>query len=69
VISLADLRAAEGQPVTVALSDGTVLADCVIVSVGRLWARSVWLVKGDTDLFTDPEDIEGIKVLGQREAA
>jgi len=55
--------------VTVELTDGTRLVDCVVVSAGRLWARSVWLVKGDTDLFSTPEEIADITVLEQREAA
>jgi hypothetical protein len=69
VIPLPELRAAEGQRVTVVLTDGTQLDDCVVVSVGRLWARSVWLVKEDTDVFSTPEEIADITVLDRREAA
>jgi hypothetical protein len=69
VIPHRELRAAEGQRVTVALTDGSLLDDCVVVSAGRLWARSVWLVKGDTDVFSTPEEIADITVLEQREAA
>jgi hypothetical protein len=69
VIPHRELRAAQGQRVTVELTDGTSLNDCVVVSVGRLWARSVWLVKGDTDLFRTPEEIADITVLDQVEAA
>jgi hypothetical protein len=69
VIPHRELRATEGQRVTVELTDCTRLVDCVVVSVGRLWARSIWLVKGDTDLFSTPEEIADITVLEQREAA
>jgi hypothetical protein len=69
VISHPDLRAAEGHRVTVELTDGTLLDDCVVVSAGRLWARSVWLVKGDTDVFSTPEEIADITILEERGAA
>jgi hypothetical protein len=69
VISIPDLRAAEGKAVTVVLTDGTRVADCVIVSVGRLWARSVWLVKEDIDVFTSPEEIAELVVPEARQAA
>jgi hypothetical protein len=68
VIPHRELRAAEGQRVTVELTDGTRLDDGVVVSAGRLWARSVWLVTGDTDLFSTLEEIADITVLEQREA-
>jgi hypothetical protein len=69
VISIADLKAAEGQRATVALKDGTLLTDCLVVSVGRLWARSVWLVEADIDLFTRPDQIAGIALAEQGQAA
>ncbi|HUE59461.1 MAG TPA: hypothetical protein VMO88_07745 [Acidimicrobiales bacterium] len=63
------MKAVEGQQVDVTLSDGTRLADCSLVSVGRLWARTVWLLNGETDLFVSPSEIADIRVLEQREAA
>lgn len=69
MISISDLRAAEGKAVTVVLTDGTRVADCVVVSVGRLWAHSVWLVKEDTDVFTSPEQIADLVVPEERRAA
>jgi hypothetical protein len=69
VISLACLRSVEGQQVMLSLRDGTVLEDCTLVSVGRLWARTVWLLSGDDDLFIRPYEIADISVFGQREVA
>jgi len=63
------LRAVEGQQVDVTLSDGTRLADCRLVSAGRLWARTVWLLNGETDLFVSRHEIADIRVLEHREAA
>ena len=51
------------------LTDGTRFDDCHLVSVGRLWARSVWLAKGDADLFVSPDEIANIFVLDRQEAA
>ena len=53
----------------VLLRNGTRLADCSVVSVGRLWARTVWLLNGETDLFVSPNEIADIRVLDHREAA
>ena len=51
------------------LADGTRLDGCSLVSVGRLWARTVWLLNGDTDLFVHLEEIAELSVLEHREAA
>jgi hypothetical protein len=69
VISDAQLRAVEGRQVIVAFTAGTSLQDCRRVSAGRLWARSVWLLSGDTDLFISPDDIADVAVFEAREAA
>lgn len=69
MISLPFLRGIEGRQVTVMLTDGTRFDDCHLVSVGRLWARSVWLAKGDADLFVSPDEIANIFVLDRQEAA
>jgi hypothetical protein len=66
VISDAQLRAVEGRQVIVALTAGTSLQDCRRVSAGRLWARSVLLLSGDTDLFNRPNDIADVAVFEAR---
>ena len=63
------MRAIEGQQVDVTLTDGTRLDGCCLVSVGRLWARTVWLLNGETDLFVPLEEIADLTVLEIREAA
>lgn len=69
VISFAFLRDAEGQQVTVVLKDGTRFEGCCLVSVGRLWARSLWLINDETDLIICRDEIADIFVLdGQRAA-
>jgi hypothetical protein len=69
VISLAYLRTLEGRQVNLVLVDGTWLEACNLVSVGRLWARSVWLLKNDTDVIINPDQIAEICVLDHPEAA
>jgi hypothetical protein len=51
------LRVLEGDQVEVALVDGKKLTGFVLVSAGRLWTRSIWLVRDDADLFVDMADI------------
>lgn len=69
VIPMANLRAVEGQQVDVMLADGTRLDNCNLVSVGRLWARTVWLSRGETDLFVTPEEITCIRAFESGRAA
>ena len=69
VISLSYLKAIEGQQVDVMLTDGTRLTGWTLVSVGRLWARTVWLVDGETDVFVGPDEISDIRVPERLEAA
>ena len=69
VISLSYLKAIEGQPVDVMLTNGTRLTGWTLVSVGRLWARTVWLVDGETDVFVRPGEILDIRVPEHLEAA
>jgi hypothetical protein len=69
VIRDQEWKAVEGRRVTVERTDGTSLVNCVVISVGRLWTRTVWLVMGDTDLFRTPEEIADIRVLAHGEAA
>jgi hypothetical protein len=69
VISVSYLKAIEGQPVDVILTNGTRLAGWTLVSVGRLWARTVWLGDGETDVFVSPDEIADIRVPEHLEAA
>ncbi|HEX4865735.1 MAG TPA: hypothetical protein VFV02_16820 [Acidimicrobiales bacterium] len=69
MISLAYIREVEGRQVDVTLADGARLEDCRVVSVGRLWVRSVWLFKGETDLIVGSDEIADICVVEQGEAA
>lgn len=60
MVSLAELRRLEDHRVDVVLADGTRLTDCRLVSVGRLWARSVWLSLDDTDLIYRADEVTEI---------
>ena len=52
-----DLRAHEGQRVSVALADGSRIDDCVLVSVGRGGAGSAWLAQDSDDVFVRWDDV------------
>ena len=54
---LAELRALEGDRVDLVLRDGTPLNDCLLVSRGRLWAKSIWVVSDEIDHFIHLRDI------------
>lgn len=60
VISHIELRVLEDHQVDVTLTDGTHLANCRLVSAGRLWAKSVWLASGDTDLIFPTDEVSEI---------
>lgn len=63
------MRAVEGRQVNLRLVDGTRLQGCSVVSVGRLWARTVWLLSGETDLFVKVDEVDALSVPERREAA
>jgi hypothetical protein len=50
-------RQYEGRPVSIALADGTVLRDCVLVSVGRGRVETLWLLTHDADRFLRHADV------------
>jgi hypothetical protein len=54
---LAELRALEGDRVDLILRDGTRLNDRLLVSRGRLWAKSIWVVSDEIDHFLHLRDI------------
>jgi len=55
--TLRSYRHLEGHHVSVALSDGTRLDDCELVSAGRGAAASIWLHDGLDDRIVDAADI------------
>jgi hypothetical protein len=51
------LRNLEGHRVSVALSDGSRIDDCQLVSAGRSSMRTVWLFSNGLDVFLQRTDI------------
>ena len=51
------LTPVEGRHVSVALSDGSRIDDCQLVSAGRHHARSLWLFTGGQDTFVPLDDV------------
>ena len=47
----------EGRHVSVALSDGSRIDDCQLVSAGRHQVRSLWLFTGGQDTFVPFDDV------------
>jgi hypothetical protein len=58
---LAELRALEGERVDLTLRDGTRLEDCDLVSAGRLWAKSIWVVRDEIDHFIHIRDLLSVE--------
>lgn len=61
----------EGRQVDLTLRDGTRVEGPLLVSVGRLWAHSVWIVVDDADVFISHDDVVEIRESSRirREAA
>ena len=55
------MQLAEGQEVSIALRDGTLLASCTVVSRARKSTTTVWLVVNDEDVFVPIDDIAEIR--------
>jgi hypothetical protein len=53
-------RRLEGSRVAIALSDGTRLEDCELVSVGRGGARTLWIATNGIDMFIASDDVSGV---------
>ena len=51
------LRGLEGRRVCVALSDGSRIDDCVLVSGGRPGVETVWVFTNRSDVFFDHSHI------------
>jgi hypothetical protein len=58
---LAELRALEGERVDLTLRDGSQLEDCDLISIGRLWAKSIWVLREDADLVISVVDILSVR--------
>jgi hypothetical protein len=56
------LYAYEGRLVSIALRDGTLLCDCVVVSVGRGNVQTLWVFAEDADMFIPRGDVIAIEV-------
>ena len=53
----ATLRSLRGRQVNVALTDGTRIDDCLLLSSGRPSTSTVWLVSNGADVFVRREDV------------
>ena len=58
--SLAHLRSLEGCQVSVALSDGSRLDDCQLVSAGRKEFQRLWLFVNGMDTFLSPFSVVAV---------
>ena len=54
------LRSLEGRRVSVALSDGSRIDDCQLVSSGRRPFQRLWLFVNGIDAFLSPADVLAI---------
>lgn len=50
-------RGLQGQPVSVALADGSRIDDAALVSVGRDTAGTLWLYSNGEDIFVALADV------------
>jgi hypothetical protein len=62
------LFACEGRLVSIGLRDGTLLSDCVVVSVGRGKVQTVWVFTEDADMFIPCGDVIAIELSSQATA-
>jgi len=58
--SWAHLRSLEGRQVSVALSDGSRIDDCQLVSAGRRPSQRLWFFVNGIDVFLPPADVLAI---------
>jgi hypothetical protein len=58
--SWAHLRSLEGRQVSVALSDGSRIDDCQLVSAGRRPSQRLWFFVNGIDVFLPPADVVAI---------
>ena len=63
------LYACEGRLVSITLRDGTLLNDCVVVSVGRGNVQTLWVFTEDADMFIPRSDVISIELARRAIAA
>ncbi len=56
----AHLRSYEGRQVSVALTDGSRIDDCQLVSAGRRDFQRLWLFVNGMDTFLSPFDVVAV---------
>jgi hypothetical protein len=54
---MSELRSLEGRQVSVALSDGSRIDDCQLVSAGRPGVRTLWVFSNGSDTFLPLPDV------------
>jgi hypothetical protein len=59
-----NLRQWEGRQVSVALTDGSRLDDCQLVSAGRNGAGSLWLFTNGSDVFVPLAQVTAVWEAG-----
>jgi hypothetical protein len=57
---MSKLRLIEGQQVTIALRDGTLIDDCNLVSSGRSCLDNLWLIVNGEDVFVACSDVADV---------
>jgi hypothetical protein len=70
--SMRELRSLEGQQVFVALTDGSRIDDCNLVSAGRGLVGNLWVFAAGRDLFipfADVVEVWAAPFTGHRPAA
>ncbi len=55
-----ELRAFEGQQICVALSDGSRIDDCALVSAGRAGTDTAWVFVNGADVFLRIADVVAV---------
>jgi len=61
---MSELRCLEGRQVSVALSDGSRIDDCQLVSAGRPGVRTLWVISNGADTFVPLPDVLDVWELG-----
>jgi hypothetical protein len=59
---LTALHRYQGRRVSIALVDGTVFSECVLVSAGRGRVPTLWIFTGDADVFIRRADVADIRL-------
>ena len=59
------LRQWEGRQVSVALTDGSRIDDCQLVSAGRTAAGTLWLFTNGSDLFVSVDEVTAVWEAGR----